>query len=72
MVFCKVVREAWKRGKQSEWFLTVDWNSYLDTDLNEVKKKLNLQQSPNYWNEVQPVWTRALRHYKKYEKNKRK
>ena len=71
MVFCKVVREAWKRGKQSEWFLTVDWNGYLDTDLKQVKEKLKLEKSPTYWDEVQPVWARALRHYKKYEKNKR-
>ena len=71
-VYIRLVVESWLRGKKSKWFLTIDWSQYLNTPIDEVKKDLGLDNEARYWERVQPIWARALRHYKRYEKNKRK
>lgn len=66
VVFCRIVMEAWRRGKRAPWLMDVDWDKYLNVDLQQVKKELKIEEAPKYWIEVQPVWKRALRQYKKY------
>ena len=48
--------------------MTVDWDKYLNVDLQEVKKELKLDKPPKYWKKIQPVWRRVLIQYKKYAK----
>tara|TARA_X000000368_G_scaffold44943_2_gene32289 strand:+ start:1986 stop:2813 length:828 start_codon:yes stop_codon:yes gene_type:complete len=70
-VYVRLVIEGWTRGKKSKWFLTIDWHKYLDTPMEKVKQDLNLETKAKYWERVQPIWARALRHYKILEKNNR-
>jgi|TARA_R100001143_G_C3355437_1_gene132019 ubiquinone biosynthesis protein Coq4 len=63
VVFCRVVVEGWRRGKRAPWFMDVDWNKYLDVDLQQVKKELQLKEAPKYWLEVQPIWNRVMNNY---------
>ena len=65
-VFCNMVIEGWRRGKRAPWFMDVDWNKYLNVDLQQVRKELQLEEPAPYWQKVQPIWKRVLRHYKKY------
>ena len=67
-VYLKLAYESYKRGKQSKWFLEIDWTSKLDKPLEEVKKELNLQDKPVYWHEVQPIWSILYKHYRKVSK----
>ena len=46
----KICYEAYKRGKQSEWFMTVDWKKHLNKTTKEVKEIVNLQNPPVLWN----------------------
>ena len=71
-VYIRCVLESYFRGRKSQWFLAVDWESYLDMPLDEVKQKLNLQHKPKYWTTIQPIWKRLLLHYKKILKRKTK
>jgi len=71
-LYVRCVLESYLRGKQSQWFLAVDWESYLDMPLDKVKQKLNLQNKPKYWITIQPIWKRLLLHYKKILKKKMK
>ena len=66
VAFCRLVVEGWRRGKRAPWILDVDWEEYLDVDLQQVKKELLLDNTPKYWNEVNPIWKKALKHYKDY------
>ena len=70
LVFCRTVWEGWRLGKRGPWFMTVDWDKYLNVDLQEVKKELKLDKPPKYWNKIQPVWRKVLIQYKKYAKQK--
>ena len=69
VVFIGVVIEGRRRGKRAPWLMEVDWDSYLNVDLQEVKKELKLQEGLKYWNDIQPVWKKTLSHYKDYAKN---
>ena len=71
-VYIRCVLESYFRGKQSQWFLSVDWESYLDMPLKKVKEELNLKHKPKYWLTIQPIWKRLLIHYKKILKRKTK
>ena len=64
IVFCRIVREGWRRGKRAPWFMDIDWNKYLDVDLQQVKKELQLEESPKYWVEIEPVWKKVMKNYK--------
>jgi len=66
MIFCKIVIEGWRRGKRAPWFMDVDWDKYLDVDLQQVKKELQLEDPPKYWTKIQPMWRRVLLQYKRY------
>ena len=68
VAFCRLVIEGWRRGKRAPWILDVDWEQYLDVDLQQVKKELLLDDTPKYWTEVNPIWKKALKHYKDYAK----
>lgn len=69
-IFCRIVFESWRRGKKSKWFLAVDWESKLNKPYKEVLEELNLANKPKYWKKIQPIWARALRHYKALSKRK--
>ena len=44
--------------------MDIDWNKYLDVDLQQVKKELQLEESPKYWVEIEPVWKKVMKNYK--------
>jgi len=69
-VFCRTVWEGWRLGKRGPWLMTVDWDKYLNVDLQEVKKELRLDKRPLFWHKIAPVWRVMLRQYKKYAKEK--
>lgn len=54
--YCRWVREAYKRGKNSKDFMFVEWDKYFDMPLDEVKKDLSLDKEPRFWRN-----TRAIR-----------
>lgn len=68
VVFILTVREGWKRGKRAPWFMSVDWESYLNVDLKEVKKELNLIEAPKFWMRMAPTWTVVKEKYLNYAK----
>lgn len=63
-VFCRVVIEGWRRGKRAPWFMDVDWDKYLNVNLQQVKKDLKLEQPLKYWPHVQPIWETLLYKHK--------
>jgi len=46
----RICFEAYKRGKNSRWFMVMDWEQHLDKTTDEVKKILNLSKPPEFWN----------------------
>ena len=66
LTLCRLVIESWRRGKRAPWLLTVDWEQYLNVNLQQVKKELLLDNAPKYWTEVRPIWKKALAHYESY------
>ena len=69
-VFMRCIIEAYLRGKKAKWFLTIDWESYLYTPLEDVKKELNMSSKPHYWNKVFFNWKAVEVHYKQLKKEK--
>ncbi len=69
-VFCRTVVEGWRLGKRGPWFMTVDWDKYLNVDLQQVKKELKLDIKPKYWHKIAPMWRVMLRQYKLYAAKK--
>ena len=75
-VYLRCIIEAYRRGKKTKWFLSIDWESYLHTPFDEVKEKLNIPNPPKYWDlieesrliSVQQNWEQAN---KKKQKNTR-
>jgi len=65
-VFILTVREGWKRGKGAPWLMSVDWESYLDVDLKEVKRELNLIEAPKFWMRMSPMWAIVKEQYIDY------
>jgi ubiquinone biosynthesis protein Coq4 len=61
--FCRLVIESWRRGKRAPWLMFVDWDKYLNVDLQQVKKELLLDNEPKYWSEVGPIYNKARNHY---------
>ena len=60
----RLIKEGYKNGRKTKWFLTVDWHSYLRTPIEEVRKELNIKKFP-VWEEIKPLWYELLTHYKK-------
>tara|TARA_R110000787_G_C13341204_1_gene438196 strand:+ start:41 stop:808 length:768 start_codon:yes stop_codon:yes gene_type:complete len=71
IVFCRTVIEAWRRGKRAPWFMTVDWEAYLNVDLQIVKKELNLVEPPRYWLKIAPMWAKVHKQYLEYSLRKK-
>ena len=65
-VFILTVREGWRRGKRAPWFMSVDWEAYLNVDLQLVKKELNLQEPPKFWMRMSPMWAVVREQYIDY------
>ena len=66
--FCKLVREGYKHGKQTDWLMTVDFDNLYDLPTNQVKRKLNITPS-KYWLFILPFWTELHKQYKQVSKN---
>ena len=47
----KICLEAYKRGKQSKWFMVIDWKEHLNKKTTDVKKLVNLAKPPKLWNQ---------------------
>ena len=50
IAYPKICFEAYKRGKNSKWFMIIDWQKHLNKTTSEVKKLLNLNKPPEFWN----------------------
>ena len=61
----RICWEAYRRGKQSEWFMTIDWKEHLNKTTNEVKKLVNLEEEPKFWNKFLNEYMRLHNHLKK-------
>lgn len=63
----RICYEGYKRGKQSEWFMTVDWKQHLDKTTQEVKELLNLDKPPKFWNNFLKEYMRLHNYLKSKE-----
>ncbi len=63
--YLRVCYEAYKRGKQSEWFMTVDWKQHLDKETSQVKRLLKLQEPPKFWNKILDEYMRLHKYLEK-------
>ena len=61
----RICYEGYKRGKQSEWFMTIDWKQHLNKKTSQVKKLINLKKPPKFWNEFLDEYMRLHNHLKK-------
>lgn len=48
----KFIRDAWKRGRNSEWLSSADWEALLPRPLDEVRETLRLGAPPVYEQEL--------------------
>lgn len=62
--FCKLVKEGYQHGKQSDWLMTVDYDELYNLPTSEVKKLLNITPS-KYWLFILPFWKVMHEQYKK-------
>jgi hypothetical protein len=62
---CRLIFEGYIRGKQSPWFMTVNWHDLLDKPIEEVRYNLGLKKF-TAWEEIKPEWYKLLKSYKKY------
>lgn len=62
----RLIKEGYKNGRKTKWFLTVDWHSYLRTPIDEVRKELNIKKFP-VWEDIKPKWYELLNHYKRVD-----
>ena len=65
--YCRWVREAYKRGKNSKDFMFIEWDKYFDKPFDEVLDDLNLNYEPKYWKS-----TRTIRFAWAYEARKKR
>lgn len=61
--FCKLVKEGYQHGRQSDWLMTVDLDNLYNLSTIEVKKKLNITPS-KYWLFILPFWSVMYEQYK--------
>jgi len=62
----RLIKEGYRNGRKTKWFLTVDWHSYLRTPIDEVRKELQIKEFP-VWEDIKPKWYELLSHYKKVD-----
>lgn len=60
----RLVLEGYIRGKQTPWFMTVNWHELLDKPIDEVRHTLNIKKF-TVWEEIKPEWYKLLKSYKK-------
>ena len=63
--YLRVCYESYRRGKQSEWFMTVDWKQHLNKKTSQVKELLNLQEPPKFWNKILDEYMRLHKYLEK-------
>ena len=61
----RICFEGYKRGKQSDWFMTIDWKQHLNKTTQEVKELLNLDKPPKFWNEFLNEYMRLHNYLKR-------
>ena len=67
--FCKLVKEGYQHGRQSDWLMTVDLDNLYNLPTIEVKKKLNITPS-KYWLFILPFWSVMYEQYKDLKESK--
>ena len=67
--FCKLVKEGYKHGKQSDWLMTIDYDDLYHLPTTEVKERLGITPS-KYWLFILPFWSVMHEQYKNVKKNK--
>mgnify|MGYP001390103693 CR=1 FL=1 len=60
----KICFEAYKRGKQSKWFMIIDWREHLNKKTTDVKKLVNLVNPPKLWNQYLREYMKLHKHLK--------
>ena len=66
--YCKLVKEGYQHGKQSDWLMTVDFDDLYELPTKKVKKLLNITPS-KYWLFILPFWKVMHEQYKKVSTN---
>jgi len=60
----RLIFEGYIRGKQTPWFMTVNWHDLLDKPIEEVRYNLGIKKF-TAWEEIKPEWYKLLKSYKK-------
>ena len=60
----RLIFEGYIRGKQTPWFMTVNWHDLLDKPIEEVRYNLGVKEF-TAWEEIKPEWYKLLKSYKK-------
>jgi len=72
VVFIITVIEGYRRGKRAPWLMAVDFESYLNVDLQQLKKDLYLEKPPSFWKKMAPTWAIVKDKYLNYAKRNNK
>lgn len=59
----RLIVEGYLKGKQTPWFMTVNWHELLDKPIDEVRHTLTIKKF-NAWEEIKPEWYKLLKFYK--------
>ena len=59
----RLIIEAYRNGKKTPWFMTVNWHELLDKPIEKVRSELNIKDFPA-WEEIKPHWYKLLKVYK--------
>jgi ubiquinone biosynthesis protein Coq4 len=59
----RLILEGYIKGKQTPWFMTVNWHELLDKPIDEVRHSLNIKKF-TVWEEIKPEWYKLLKSYK--------
>ena len=67
----RLLKEGYANGKQTTWFMTVNWHNYLHLPIETVRQDLNI---PNFaaWEDIKPKWYQLLKLYKKNYQNEKR
>ena len=59
----RLILEGYLKGKQTPWFMTVNWHELLDKPIEEVRHTLGIKKF-TAWEEIKPEWYKLLKFYK--------
>ena len=59
----RLIKEAYINGRKTPWFMTVNWQEYLNKPFEDVRKELNIKDFP-VWEDIKPNWYKLLKFYK--------